>query len=275
MTENDINASPPAEGPAAHQATAPADAAPAADQPLGDTELERHREQNRQLEEQLLRRAAEFQNYRRRTEAELGQAATRGRGDVIVPLLDVLDDLRRSLDAAEEATDKEQGGPTYQALKTGVDLVYKKFDDTLRSLGVEPITAVGEPFDEHLHEAMMQQDADAAPGTVVGEIQPGYRMGDRVLRPRPRHRRQIALLDFMTGTDQTMRDYYEVLDVERSATPDEIKKAYRKKALQYHPDPQPPATPRPRPASRRRRRPTRCSRTPRSASATTASGTRA
>ena len=148
-----------------------------------EADLDRHREQTRQLEEQLLRRAAEFQNYRRRTDLELGQAAARGRGEVVVKMLDVLDDLQRSLDAAEQANDAEQGGTTYQALKTGVDLVCKKFEDTLRGLGVEPIEAVGQPFDENQHEAMMQQPVpEAESGTVVGEIQKGYRMGDRVLR---------------------------------------------------------------------------------------------
>lgn len=146
-------------------------------------ELDRHREQTRQLEEQLLRRAAEFQNYRRRTETELSQAAERGRGEVVLQMLDVLDDLQRSLAAAEKAAETERGGPTYEALKTGVDLVYKKFADTLRSLGVEEIEAVGEPFDEQVHEAMLQQPMpDAEPGTVVGEVQKGYRMGNRVLR---------------------------------------------------------------------------------------------
>jgi molecular chaperone GrpE len=181
--------------------TAPDNAAPdpqmaeaAAPQDAGDgspttpvdelaAELDRHREQTRQLEEQLLRRAAEFQNYRRRTDTELSQATERGRGEVVVKILDVLDDLQRSLAAAEKAAETEQGGPTYEALKTGVDLVYKKFGDTLRSLGVEEISAVGEPFDEHLHEAMMQQEVPGTEaGTVVGEIQKGYRMGDRVLR---------------------------------------------------------------------------------------------
>jgi molecular chaperone GrpE len=164
---------------------APAAGADAASMPIDEleAELQRHREQTRQLEEQLLRRAAEFQNYRRRTEAELGQAAARGRGEVVRPLLDVLDDLERSLEAAEQAAEEEQGGPTYEALKTGVDLVYKKFVDTLRGLGVEEIEAVGQPFDENQHEAMMQQPVpNAESGTVIGEIQKGYRMGDRVLR---------------------------------------------------------------------------------------------
>ena len=164
---------------------APAAGADAASMPIDEleAELQRHREQTRQLEEQLLRRAAEFQNYRRRTEAELGQAAARGRGEVVRPLLDVLDDLESSLEAAEQAAEEEQGGPTYEALKTGVDLVYKKFVDTLRGLGVEEIEAVGQPFDENQHEAMMQQPVpNAESGTVIGEIQKGYRMGDRVLR---------------------------------------------------------------------------------------------
>jgi molecular chaperone GrpE len=190
MTEKDTQTQTAPENPAPE----PQEPEAAALQDAGDgvpttpvdelaAELDRHREQTRQLEEQLLRRAAEFQNYRRRTEAELGQAAERGRGEVALPLLDVLDDLQRSLEAAEKANEAEEGGPTYEALKTGVDLVYKKFGDTLRSLGVEEIGAVGEPFDEHFHEAMMQQDVPGTEaGTVVGEIQKGYRMGDRVLR---------------------------------------------------------------------------------------------
>jgi molecular chaperone GrpE len=194
MTEKDTHTVPESEASRAEQATPeaptsePSSAGPDADaaaMPIDEleAELDRHREQTRQLEEQLLRRAAEFQNYRRRTDLELGQAAARGRGEVVVKMLDVLDDLQRSLDAAEQANDAEQGGSTYEALKTGVDLVCKKFEDTLHALGVEPIDAVGQPFDENQHEAMMQQPVpEAASGTVVGEIQRGYRMGDRVLR---------------------------------------------------------------------------------------------
>ena len=160
------------------------DGAPETEDTLAEAAaLEQAREQVKELEDQLLRRAAEFQNYRRRTEAEFGRAAERGRAEVVMPLLDVLDDLRRSLDAAEKAEAAEQGSPAYEALKTGVDLVYKKFEDTLAAFGVAAIEAVGQPFDEELHDAMMQQESpDAEPGTVVGEIQKGYRMGERVLR---------------------------------------------------------------------------------------------
>ena len=137
------------------------------------------------LNEQLLRRAAEFQNYRRRTDAELGTSVSRGRSEVVLALLDVYDDLRRSLDAAEKTAEQEPPGSAYNALHEGVELVYKKFSDILTRFGVEPINAVGQPFDETLHDAMMQQpapNAETPSGTVLAEIQPGYRMGERVLR---------------------------------------------------------------------------------------------
>jgi molecular chaperone GrpE len=138
------------------------------------------------LQDQLLRRAAEFQNYRRRTESELAVARTQGRGEAVETMLDVYDDLKRSLDAAEVAAqDDESSGVAFDALLQGVELVFRKFTDALGALGVEKIAAVGEPFDETLHEAMLQQPADGdgvASGTVIAELQPGYRMGDRVLR---------------------------------------------------------------------------------------------
>ena len=154
-------------------------------------EAERLRGEVKDLQDQLLRRAAEFQNYRRRTEAELGQAAARGREEVVAELLDVYDDLRRSIDAAARAAAQEEqaaegaSGPAFDALRQGVELVYRKFGGALSRMGVEAIPAVGQPFDENLHEAMLQQpapNAETASGTVLAEVQPGYRMGERVLR---------------------------------------------------------------------------------------------
>ena len=154
-------------------------------------EAERLRGEVKDLQDQLLRRAAEFQNYRRRTEAELGQAAARGREEVVAELLDVYDDLRRSIDAASRAAAQEKeaaegaSGPAFDALRQGVELVYRKFGGALSRMGVEAIPAVGQPFDENLHEAMLQQpapNAETASGTVLAEVQPGYRMGERVLR---------------------------------------------------------------------------------------------
>lgn len=137
-----------------------------------------------QSRDQILRQAAEFQNYRRRMEREYATQVQRGRIEVIEPMLNVLDDFRRSLDAAEQVAEQSEGGAAYDALKTGVDLVYQNFSDVLQKIGVEYIEAVGQPFDENLHEALMQQPAPegTAPGTVLAEIQRGYCLGDRVLR---------------------------------------------------------------------------------------------
>lgn len=163
-----------------------ADIALAAVDELADqaAELDSIRKELGETKEQLLRKAAEFQNYRRRTEQEKTQLIELGKSLVVQQFLDVLDDFQRSLDAAEQVEQQgQESSPPYEALKEGVDLVYKKFADELAKHGVEPINAVGSPFDENMHDAMMQQPSEEyAPGTVITELQKGYRMGDRVLR---------------------------------------------------------------------------------------------
>lgn len=160
------------------------DDADAATEPSAESEAERLREENQQLQDKLLRQAAEYQNYRRRSETDRTAAVRRGREDVLLPVLDVFDDLRRSLDAAAQATDGEGESGRVDVLVEGVELVYRKFEAALQKLGVEPIEVLGQPFDEAEHEAILQQPAPegSASGTVLAEIQPGYRLGDRVLR---------------------------------------------------------------------------------------------
>ena len=163
-----------------------ADIALAAVDELADqaAELETVRKELDETKEQLLRKAAEFQNYRRRTEQEKTLLVELGKSLVIQQFLDVLDDFQRSMDAAEQIEEQaHESGQAYDALKEGVDLVYKKFTDELAKHGVEPIDAVGSAFDENMHDAMMQQPSEEyAPGTVIQELQKGYRMGDRILR---------------------------------------------------------------------------------------------
>jgi len=150
-----------------------------------ETDLERLRAERDEAQEKLLRQAAEFQNYKRRQQRERAQLIDVGQGQVIRPMLEVLDDLERSLQAADEfEAEAEHTGPAFSSLREGVQQVRQKFLDELKRLGVEPIEAVGQPFDEQLHEAMMQQPApdDTAAGTVLQEIRTGYRMGERILR---------------------------------------------------------------------------------------------
>lgn len=149
-------------------------------------EIERLNEELSQATDQLKRQAAEFQNYRRRTEQEKAMSVSLGKSVVISSLLDIVDDFERSLEATNkaEAESTDEPSPMYQSLKSGVELVHQKLTGELRKLGVEPIEAVGEPFNEELHEAMMQQPAadGQEAGIVLTEIQRGYRMGDRILR---------------------------------------------------------------------------------------------
>ena len=149
-------------------------------------EAERLRAENADLHDQLLRRAAEFQNYRRRSDADRAAARREGRDGVLMPTLDILDDLRRSLDASRRARKTDGGAPAapaYEALAEGVELVYQKFEDALAKMGVRRIEVVGQPFSEDEHEALMAQPSDEHPaGTVLAELQPGYRTDERVIR---------------------------------------------------------------------------------------------
>lgn len=108
-----------------------------------------------------------------------------GKAKVVQQMLEILDDFTRSVEAANQLEEQEdQQNDGFVQLKEGVVLVFEKFQSELSRLGVEPIEAKGRPFNEQEHEALMQQPApeDTEPGTVLEEIQKGYRMGDRVLR---------------------------------------------------------------------------------------------
>jgi molecular chaperone GrpE len=146
-------------------------------------ELEALKEERDELNDRLLRKAAELDNYRRRMDREKKRRREAGKVTVLEAMLEVLDDFERSLDAARDLDDADDPEAAYESLKGGVEMVFQKFQDQLESLGVEPIEAQGKPFDEQLHEAMMRQpSADAEPGTVLEEVQKGYTMGDRVIR---------------------------------------------------------------------------------------------
>ena len=165
---------------------------PDADEDLSESEqkireltqkVESLEEERDELNDRVLRKAAEFENYRRRMDREKKRRHQAGMLEVIEPVLEVLDDFERSIDAAEELQENQDPEAAYDSLKGGVEMVFRKFRDTLENLGVEPIEAEGKPFDEELHEAMMRQPSDEeAPGTVLQEIRKGYRMDDRVIR---------------------------------------------------------------------------------------------
>lgn len=126
--------------------------------------------------DKLLRKAAEFENYKRRTENDQLNLIKYAAESFIVKLLPTVDDLERSLTHMENAKDIE-------AIKDGMKLVYDKLVKVLDDQGVKKIESVGKPFDVHFHEALMQRkDEKTPPHTVLDELEKGYIYKDRVIR---------------------------------------------------------------------------------------------
>ncbi|HEX8070433.1 MAG TPA: nucleotide exchange factor GrpE [Pyrinomonadaceae bacterium] len=145
-------------------------------------ELVRARAERQELREVLARRQADFENSRKRMERERVESYQRIVADVVAQLLPVIDNLRRAVDAeaSAEATESEE----FRHFLNGVSLIGKQLDGVLERLGVEQIPTVGQPFDPHIHEAIATEPSgEHAPDTVAQEVQRGYRLGDRLIRP--------------------------------------------------------------------------------------------
>ena len=128
------------------------------------------------LRDQLLRKAAEFENYKRRTETEQTNLLKYSSESIIAKLLPIIDDLERSLKHMDDAKDLD-------SVKNGVKMIYDKFMKILDAQGVKKIEAAGKPFDVDFHEALMQQKSDGVePHTVLEEVESGYIYKDRVIR---------------------------------------------------------------------------------------------
>ena len=126
--------------------------------------------------ERMLRIAAEFENYKKRVRKEQSESEAKARESVIRDMLEVIDNLERAVAVGEGADPK--------ALQQGVQLVLRLFGNKLERYDVKPFDAKGQAFDPRLHDAISQvPTADAPPGSVVNEVQKGYRIGDRLLRP--------------------------------------------------------------------------------------------
>jgi molecular chaperone GrpE len=132
------------------------------------------------LRDRLLRTAAEFDNYRKRTERERREQADYAAADLIRDLLPVVDDLERAVAAPVEPG---PGAERIAAYRDGLDLIRRQFLEVLKRRGVEVLDVVGQPFDPQWHEALAQEPANGRPdGEITAEIRRGYRMGQRLLR---------------------------------------------------------------------------------------------
>ncbi len=163
----ELEEAPDAEAEAAAEISEPtAEAA----EPTPEQEIERLRDEN-------LRLVAELRNLRQRAQREKEEALKYAEADFARELLIVLDDLERTQESARNAED-------VQAVTEGVRIVYEHFLKVLRGREIEPIEALGQPFDPERHEAMMQQPSkEHAEKTVMRELARGYKMHGRVIRP--------------------------------------------------------------------------------------------
>jgi molecular chaperone GrpE len=145
-------------------------------QPEAQTDpLEELRREKDSLQDRLLRTAAEFDNYRKRVERERKELADYMKADVLTELLPIVDNFERAL----QAPSSEDG-----SLRKGVELIHKQMVDFLRKRGVTPIEALGADFDPNFHQAVIHETSPAhREGEVIEELQRGYMLGEKLLRP--------------------------------------------------------------------------------------------
>jgi molecular chaperone GrpE len=152
------------------------DAAPAASVAVSaESEIDRLAREKAELLDRLARLQAEFDNARKRASREQQDFKEYAVANAITPLLPILDSLDRAVDF-EDASAAD--------LHEGVELISKQLHDALNKLGLQVVHAKGEPFDPHQHQAIEMVETDEVPdGHVFDELQPGYRLKDRLLRP--------------------------------------------------------------------------------------------
>jgi molecular chaperone GrpE len=129
--------------------------------------------------DRLLRVTAEFENYKKRMERDTNDFRKFANEALIKDILPIVDNLERALEISEGDNQK-----TYQGIREGVEMTLKGLLDSLKKYGVVPIESLEQPFDPNFHQAVMQEESDRYPeSTVSQELQKGYMMQDRLLRP--------------------------------------------------------------------------------------------
>ncbi|HEY9231465.1 MAG TPA: nucleotide exchange factor GrpE [Blastocatellia bacterium] len=166
---------------------APDDAAAGGDPPDGaadgstatlQAQIDQLTQERSTLLDQLLRRQAEFENYRRRVDRERAETYARSRAEVVLELLPVIDNFERALASLEHS------GNDAKSLQEGIELIHRQLNDALAKFGLEPVEAVGQTFDPNVHEAVSAEPStEHEENTVIAEFQRGYKLGEKLLRP--------------------------------------------------------------------------------------------
>jgi len=138
------------------------------------SELQRQRDEYYDL---LLRKSAEFDNYRKRVERDRQTLSDAAAASMIEELLPLMDDLERALKA-------EGGGEAGESYRRGVELIHRQLGEILRKRGVRAIEVLGADFDPYYHQAVAHEPAEGRrEGEIIEEFRRGYMLGDRLLRP--------------------------------------------------------------------------------------------
>lgn len=141
----------------------------------GPKNLKEAQAQINELEDRLLRLTAEYDNFRKRSQREKEEARRFANQHLLEKQLPILDNFEMALTAAKDAD---------PVIRDGVQMIYDQFLSVLKDAGVEEIDAVGETFDPNLHEAISQQETtEVEKGAVVQQVQRGYKLNDRLVRP--------------------------------------------------------------------------------------------
>jgi molecular chaperone GrpE len=147
------------------------------DPPADDTAATDAERQRDEFKDLLLRKTAEFENYRKRTDRERAAVSESAAASVIEELLPLVDDLERALNA-------DPGAEGSDAYRRGVELIHRQLLEILRKRGVKAIDAVGADFDPYYHQAVVHEPAEGRrDGEIIEEFRRGYTLGDRLLRP--------------------------------------------------------------------------------------------
>lgn len=144
--------------------------------PPEKTEVELLKEQLEEQKNKLLRALADFDNYKKRVAIEREQFVRFANEALITELLPVIDGLARALETAEKTKISEE-------MVKGIALVKRQLEDALKKFGVEKIESIGKPYDPNLHEAILQKESDEPEGMILEEMQKGYTLHGRVIRP--------------------------------------------------------------------------------------------
>ena len=141
------------------------------------TETEKVKIENGELRDLLLRKVAEFENFKKRKDTEVSEFIKYSSEKIIKELIPVYNDLDRSLHSVNKGETKD-----LETLKQGLELVYQKFSNVLESEGLKEIDVMGKPFDVDTSEALMQVPKEIEPNTVVEVIEKGYMLKDKVIK---------------------------------------------------------------------------------------------